>query len=821
MNALSSDGEHWDLLQDLFARFEHVAEPERTEGLVSVCPDAQLRKRVLDLLRAAEAMDSSSSAAATGAAAAGAAAAPVTVIGPYRLMGKLGSGGIGAVYLAERWVDGVTLRSALKILAPHAVDATFVERFYREQQHLAALDHPNITRLLDVGCSENQPYLVMEYVDGTHLDAYCDSHSLGIDARLRIFLQICEAVSYAHRNLIVHLDLKPSNVLITAAGTVKLLDFGTSKLLRTDGNHTSTIMATPAYASPEQLLNEPVSTASDVYGLGSVLFELLVGRAPFGKISATARIEAAAREVDPESITRAVTDTAAKHHGLSTSRLRQVLEGDLAAIVAAALRAQPRARYSSVEALSDEIRRYLDFQPVLARGRHLSYTLRKFMRRHRLPVTVVAGVLLTVGLSLGFAWSQQARALREAERSVRMQNFMSRLFKMANPDYTGKAVATVPEFLRVGLTRLPDYIRDPADLRQAQLGLAESMFESGDFADARVAFANLITSAVQANAPADKAEAEAFAGSIEFQQGNTAGGRKLEADALEISRAPDTPPRVRALVENFFAFNEENSGFKSDENVRLLRSAVKESNAQHLSHESTLALASLASVLFMRGQTQEAKSIYEQLLPIYAADPLAVCDLSDTYSWLAWISNTSGAIAASPNLFRAAYDGFTRCSGPDSRMALDQLPYWADALVRLGRAPEAVTMLENALPTWRRASGENPDHTQAAFLYYLAFGYEAVGRHAEAEHTAHEYLTRVDGQLAPKHRMIGLAHLVMGQALAAQHRYREALPHARLAVDVLVPSAVSAYQHEAASQALQLTQRLDAVLASPKGERSD
>jgi serine/threonine protein kinase len=504
LSTLSSDGEHWDVLQELFARFEHVAEPERAQALASACPDPHLRKRVLDLLRAAEDMDGSSGASAAEAAAAeatapGATPAQLTVIGPYRLIGKIGSGGIGAVYLAERWVDGVTLRSALKILAPHAVDATFVERFYREQQHLAALDHPNITRLLDVGCSEDQPYLVMEYVDGRHLDEYCDSQSLGIDARLRIFLQICAAVSYAHRSLIVHLDLKPSNVLITASGTVKLLDFGTSKLLRTDGKHTSTIMATPAYASPEQLLNEPVSTASDVYGLGAVLFELLVGRAPFGRISATARIEAAAREVDPESITRAVTDTAARHRGLSRGRLRQVLEGDLAAIVAAALRAKPRARYSSVEALSDEIQRYLDCQPVLARGRRVTYALGKFLRRNRLPVAVAGGVLITVGLSLGFAWSQQARALREAERSVRMQNFMSRLFKMANPDYTGKAVATVPEFLRVGLTKLPDYIHDPRDLRQAQLGLAESMFESGDFADARVAFANLIASAVRAS----------------------------------------------------------------------------------------------------------------------------------------------------------------------------------------------------------------------------------------------------------------------------------------------------------------------------------
>jgi serine/threonine protein kinase len=737
--------------------------------------------------------------------------------GPYRLIRKIGSGGIGAVYLAERLVDGTKLRSAVKILAPHAVDAAFIERFYREQQHLAALDHPNITRLLDAGWGEGQqPYLVMEYVEGTHLDDYCDSRTLGIEARLRIFLQICDALSHAHRNLIVHLDLKPSNVLVTEAGAVKLLDFGTSKLLQVGGNPTSTVMATPAYASPEQLLNEPVSTASDVYGLGAMLFELLVGQPPFGRASASARIEAAARDVDPEPITRAVTDAAAIRRGFVANRLAQVLQGDLAAIVAASLRSQPQARYPSVDALSDEIKRYLNFQPVLARGHTLTYSVGKFIRRHRLPVAITAGVTLGLSLSLSFAWFQQERALREAERSVRMQTFMNRLFKMANPDYTAKAVATVPEFLRVGMAKLPDYIHDPTDLRQAQLGLAESMFESGDFADARRAFATVIVDAEREHSPTDKAEAEALAGSIDFQTGNVASGRALEADALALSRGSGVPARVRALAETYYAYNEENSGFHSDENMQLLRAAVKEADQRHLTHESSLALSSLAAVLYMRGETQEARAIYEKLLPFYAADPLALCDLSDTYGWLAWIAGTSSDPAASLPLFRKAYDGYSECSGPESRAALDQLPYWADALVRSGHGQDAVSLLEKALPAWRRTSGASPDDNQAAFLHFLAFGYVAVGRYQDAERLSTEYLARVTDKLAPDHRMIGFGHLVLGQALAGQHRYEEAVPHADLAVKLLVKSAVSAYGHELGSQALQLQEDVTTALSQQK-----
>jgi eukaryotic-like serine/threonine-protein kinase len=797
------DVEHWDELQHLFDRFENTAPSEREKELEAECGDPQLRHRVLALLHAADAV--------AGATAPQPKKAPSAVIGPYRLVREIGAGGIGAVYLAEKVVDGVVLRSALKILAPHAVDASFVERFYREQQNLAALDHPNITRLLDAGWSENgQPYLVMEYVEGVHIDEYCDNLALGIRDRLRLFLQICDAVSNAHRNLIVHLDLKPSNILVSGTGTVKLLDFGTSKLIQLDGRSTSTVMATPAYASPEQLLNEAVTTASDVYGLGAILFELLVGRAPFGPTSAAARFEAAVREVEPESIAKAVTTGAAKRRGLTETRLRQELQGDLAAIVAACLRSQPRTRYSSVEALSEEIERYLNSKPVLARKQTLIYTTGKFIRRHRLPVSVACAVALTVAISVGYAWTQQQYALREAERSVRMQTFMFSLFKMANPDYTAKAVATVPEFLRVGIAKLPEYIHEPADLRQAQLGLAESMFESGDYTDARSAFATVIASAEHAGALADKAEAEVFAGSIEFQQGNNTAGQLLEQDALKLSRGRDVTPRVRVLAENYYAFNEENSGFKADENVRLLRAALEEARERHLARETTLSLTSLAQVLFMRGETPEAKSLFEQLLPLYAADPLALCDLSDVYGWLAWISNTTGDIAGSLPLFRKAYDGFTECSGKDSRMALDQLPYWADALIRLGRAPEAVNLLENALPGWRHASGDSAE--QAAFLHFLAFGYVAVGRYEDAERTATEYLGRVAGKLAPTHRMIGFGHLVLGQALVGQHRYREALPHATIAVDLLVKSAVSAYSKQLGAEATRLLQQVNEAL---------
>jgi serine/threonine protein kinase len=804
----ASDANHWAELQTLFDRFVDQPKADRERALEQECPDPYLKRRLLELLRANATLESTTNNAAKQAEGEDLVS---RFIGAYRLVREIGRGGVGAVYLAERLVDGVCLRAALKILAPHAVDPAFVERFYREQQNLALLDHPNITRLLDVGWSEgSHPYLVMEYVDGVHLDGYCDARKLGIEERLGFFLQICDAVSCAHRNLIVHLDLKPSNILVSerepaGAGTVKLLDFGTSKLIRADGDPTSTLMATPAYASPEQLLNQPVSTASDVYGLGSILYELLTGRTPFGKVSAPVRMEAAMREAEPDGLTKAVTQKTATERGMTLKRLRQVLRGDLSAIVAACLRSRPRDRYPSVDALSEEIRRYLSQNPVRVRRQTLLYTAGKFVRRHRLPVAVACGVALTVVASVGYAWAQQRQALHDAERSVRMQTFLFSLFKMANPNYTGKPVATVPEFLRAGMAKLPDTILEPSDLRAARLALAESMYESGDYAEARAALGQIIAAASAQHAIADQAEAEAYAGAIEYHQGNSAAARALTADAVRLSASPDVAPRVRVLSRVFFAGNED-SAARSDYNLNLLRAAVKESRERRLDTSViALALNALGSDLDFRGDWQGARLVFQEVLGLYALDPLALCERSEANSWLAWIDDKRGEAASSEPLYRQSYEGYVTCAGADSRGALSQLPYWANVLIKTGRAAEAVPMLENALPSWRRVQGNDPE--ASGMLFYLARAYNAVGRFADAERLMPELMHLMQQQSPPNVRALGMGQLVWGQSLYGQQRFREALPHARDAREMLSKEVTSSYGRSILAEASLLEQR--------------
>jgi serine/threonine-protein kinase len=779
---MSHESENWQLLQDLFHLAEATPEAERERVLTEKCADERLRRRALDILKAAaedEEIVPAPPPELTGK------------IGPYSLLRHVGTGGIGSVYLVERRVGGALQRSALKVLAPHSAGPAFIERFRREQHILASLDHPNITRMLDAGMSDGgQPYLVMEFVDGEHLDTYCNARKLGITERLQLFLRVCDAVGYAHRNLIVHLDLKPSNILVTADGTVKLLDFGTSKLIQPDSLLTTTVMATPAYASPEQLRNEPVTTSCDIYALGAILFELLAGCRPGNKASVAAMIERAIREQEPERLPDAVTGQAAEQRGLSENRLRQLLTGDLATIVQKCLNPRPKDRYPSLDSLTGDIHRYMDGMPVLARPQTAFYRIGKFVRRNRRSVAAAVVVVLALLASLAYGEWKQRQALREGERAVRMQTFMYRLFKLANSNYTGKPAATVPEFLKLGVKMLPDYIKDPADLRAAQMSLAESMYENGDMDSAQKVFAQTIASAKAAQDISDEAESEAFSGNIAYQQGQMDAGESLTAHALELSKKSGVPPAVRVWSAIYYGWNRDNNGFRTDENLRLLRYAVKESQDNNLSPRETAdALYDLGQDLELRGMLDEAEKTFNQALDVYAKDPAALCEQSEVYGDLGYVHEMDNEVPASVPLYQRAYDGYTQCSGANSRGALTEQEFLAGALMKLGKAKDALPLMEAAMPTWRKILGDSPDLAEP--LYFLSKAYIETGHYQEGEKVAKELMAVQEGRVAPTDRRIGASQMMWARALAGQGRYKEALPHAEIADKLLATGVVS------------------------------
>jgi serine/threonine-protein kinase len=791
---MPEDADNWELLQQLFHLAEETTPEDRERVLAEHCPNAAIVRRAMKIFLGANDDAMNTKPGETK---------PLTArIGPYSLLRLVGSGGIGSVYLAERILGGAPQRSALKVLSPHAAGPSFVERFHREQHILGSLDHPNITRMVDAGLSESgQPYLVMEYVDGEHLDAYCDARKMSIRDRLQLFLQVCHAVAYAHRNLIVHLDLKPSNILVSDQGTVKLLDFGTSKLVQVDSQLTTTVLATPAYASPEQLRNEPVTTACDVYSLGAVLFELLSGRRTTD--SAAIVFERALSEREPEPLPDAVTGDAAEALGLSESRLRKMLTGDLATITAKCMRAHPADRYVSVDALADDIERYLNGRSVLARPQTAMYRVGKFVRRNR--GGVAAALLISIALlgSAAYAGWRQEQALRAGQRALRMQTFMYSLFRLANSNFTGKPAATVPEFLKLGVRLLPQYIKDPADLRQAQMSLAESMFDNGDLDDAQAVFAQSTSSAKAAHDLQAEAESEAFAGNIAYLQGKMDDGASLTAHALELSRTPGMSPAIKVRAAMYYAVNRENNGFHSDENMKLLEYAAREARENQLPpHEAADALYSLGSDLELRGLLDQAEPYYQQALQIYNQDPSELCDQSQVVEDIAYVREMKGDIKGALPLYQRSYDGFIACSGADSRGALTASDCLAGALIKLGRAPEALALLEPALPRWRKVAGSSPDLSEV--LFFLAQAYIDAGRFSEGEETAQELIAVQEGKISPTDRRIGASHMMLARALAGENRTREALPHAEIADKLLSVNAVSPGAKAMTAQAHQL-----------------
>jgi serine/threonine protein kinase len=304
------------------------------------------------------------------------------IFGAYALLHPLGAGGMGTVWLARRNDDHFEGTAAVKILSAALLDSAGISRFRREGTILARLKHKHIAQLFDAGISEaGQPYLVLEYIEGEPIDRWCDQRGLDVASRVRLFLDVLAAVAHAHANLVVHRDLKPSNVMVSNDGRVKLLDFGIAKLLAGDAGDSAPTQLTrdagraftPAFAAPEQITGKTVTTATDVYALGALLYLLLAGRHPTGKPGASpVDLLRATVETEPDRLSEKVEDP----------RLRRELQGDLETIVAKALKKRPEERYASVTAFAEDLRRYLAAEPILARPDSLACRTRKFVRRH-------------------------------------------------------------------------------------------------------------------------------------------------------------------------------------------------------------------------------------------------------------------------------------------------------------------------------------------------------------------------------------------------------------------------------------------------------
>lgn len=506
------DPDRWQRVKDIFEASLDRPPDDRRAYLDSVCDgDADLRSSVEALLAsddepypALEPIVGGAGIAMTMEALS--ATLPDREVGHYRLLEEMGSGGMGTVYQAVRADGAYDQRVAVKLIKPGMASDDVLRRFRRERQLLARLDHPNIAKLLDGGAADDgSPYLVLEYIDGKPIHQYCDENQLTTDKRLRLFRTVCLAVQDAHRNLIVHRDLKPGNILVTPEGDPKLLDFGISKIVTGDpttDTHTASGVAhrfmTPQYASPEQVQGLPVTTTSDVYSLGVILYELLTGHRPydlFGEARKDAerlicdtepdapstQIQRTVERPHADGTTRQITpELVSRARGTHPERLRKEIRGDLDTIVLTAMHKDPTRRYASVEQFSEDIRRYLDGLPVRAHRDSVRYRLGKFVRRNKLAVVaaIVVALSLAVGVvGVGVAYVTNVRALARVELQVeqtrvqkliadRINEFLQSMLAARDPYKIDKNL-TVKELLDETAKRIQGELGDEPEVRAA------------------------------------------------------------------------------------------------------------------------------------------------------------------------------------------------------------------------------------------------------------------------------------------------------------------------------------------------------------------
>jgi serine/threonine-protein kinase len=750
-------------------------------------------------------------------------------IGPYRIVEPLGRGGMGAVFLAQRADGQFDQQVALKLIRGGAASQRIVRRFESERQILARLNHPHIARLLDGGLTaDGQPYFAMEYVDGVPLDQYCEQHDCSVDDRLHLVSGACEAVQYAHRRLIVHRDLKPSNLLVTADGTVKLLDFGIAKMLAGEDDdpgltQTDQAVMTPAYAAPEQVQHVPVTTATDVYALGVVLYELLAGRRP---------LDLANRS--PAEVERLVTKQAPDPpSALAPPERRRALRGDLDTICLKALRKEPERRYASAEQLAEDLQRHLAGRPVAARPDTVGYRTRKFVQRHRTGVATAVGVVLLIAAVVGFYTARLAqerdRARLEAATATQVSDFLQGLFAVADPSESGGDDVTARALLDQGAERIE---RELADQPAVQARMMQVMGEVYQSLGAFDAAAPLLERALTLRRdmldtpPLDVADNLNSLAVLRQETGQYATADSLFRAALAIQEAqlgPDAPvvaatlhnwgtllhvqaqyDRADALFQRALAIRTAQFGaadprtastlneiaslrFDQDDMdaaETLYRQTLNVRRAHHDGDHPDVAasLNNLAMVLRHRGAFDEAEALYTEALAMRerlydGPHP----DIAHTLNHLARLHYNRGDHEAAEPIARRALAMRIDLFGEEHVEVTASMGSLAGILGGLGRHDEQAAYYRRALEIVQTTLG--PEHPYAAgFTHSLAAALHAAGDRTDAERYYRQSLTLHRTLFPDGHANTAYPLIRLGALLTETDRAAEAEPLLREAV---------------------------------------
>jgi serine/threonine protein kinase len=771
-------------------------------------------------------------------AAAGGVATPSLagqVLGAYRLISPIGQGGMGSVWLAERCDGRFEGRVAVKLLNVALLGRSGEERFRREGTFLARLTHPHIARLIDAGVSAvGQPYLVLEHVDGHTIDRYCDERTLGVDARLRLFLDVLEAVAHAHASLIVHRDIKPANVLVSVDGRAKLLDFGIAKLVTGDPPPEAAESAaagaltreaggpmTLQYAAPEQLAQGPVTTATDVYSLGVLLYVLLSGQHPAGDaVRSPVTLMAAIAGEEPRRLSDIVAggadtaDTLARHAancGTTPARLRRLLQGDLDTIVAKTLKKAADERYASVSALADDLRRFLRHEPISARPDTLRYRTARFVRRRAGAVTAAAAaVVVAAGLTAYHTnrlATERDRAQREAAKAAKVSEALTGLLIGADP-IANRATPdglTARGLLDASAARVEKELADLPDAQAEIFTVIGRMYRRlGMYDRAQQLLEQALVSGRAAFGPEHPSVAQTLndLGGLAAEKGDYKAAAASLESALGVRRAlygqQDTAV-ADTLAELGRIYQDQGLNAQAEplhrEALAIRRALLGDGHG-----ETAVSLSDVASVLRLNGDLAGAEALLRQSLDVHRqtrGDSHAMT--ATTLHDVALVTAARGDRAAAETLFRQAMDIHRKALGDGHPLVAVTLNSLSRVLRDQGRLGEAAAALEAALAIARPALG-NEHQLVAIYSSNLAAVQLARKEPRAAEALLRDAL-RIRSraaQLVPNRRRIfpeddwsvGATRSLLGAALTALGRYDEAetvLLEARRDLDAMTP----------------------------------
>jgi serine/threonine protein kinase len=692
-----------------------------------------------------------------------------TVVGAYRLVSLIGHGGMGSVWLADRADGRFEGKAAIKLLTSSFMERAGEHRFRREGTILARLTHPHIARLVDAGVTgTGRPFLVLEYVPGAHINDYCRAQALTVEQTLALLLDVLSAVAHAHANLIVHRDLKPSNVLVTTDGQVKLLDFGIAKLIHAEGEPDTEALRTrepggltPRYASPEQMLGQPVTTATDVYALGVLLYELLAGHHPAGDGPlAPADLVRSIVEQDAPPVSSAVADPAR----------RRTVAGDLDRIVAKALSKEPGDRYATVNAFADDIRRFLRHEPITARPDTWSYrTVRLIRRQRRVLGAAAIMVLLAAGLTTYYAIQlkrERDRATLEAQKAQRVSQLMTNLLTGADPFRDpGPEGPTVLALLDAGAERIDAELGDQPSLRAEMLtiiGRVYARMGRHDRARPLLDRAVALSRTVSTEGTVALAQALNDFGVLMREEGDAVSSRGLLEEALALRRrllGTRHPDVAITLVELARALKDLGLGSESEAPTREALSIRAEVFGAH-HRETATSQNELALFLWERGELEEAETLFRQNME---TNRLLLGENHPSYATA--LSNLGLVLAAT------------------------------------GRGVEAEHITRSALEIQRQVMGA--DSVSVAHAYYnLCFALHAQGRIAEAVGAGRTSVALGVATLASDHPRLATFKVCLARALLVEGRAVEAVPLLQHAVTVRRQSALVADWRVAQAEAL-------------------